>query len=150
MSELTRPLKVDRIGAHGLNMDVTAQPNELAPIATRLLLPAVRALSGIFQLRSIAGGTVHADGVLRAQVEQECVVTLDSFIQQIEEKFAVQFVPAEREDPDPDPDAVDQIPYRGASIDLGEALIEQLALALDPYPRKPGASLPASAQDVPN
>ncbi len=32
-------------------------------------------------------------------------------------------------------------------IDLGEALAEQLALALDPYPRKPGAKLPSEASD---
>ena len=29
-------------------------------------------------------------------------------------------------------------------MDLGEAAAEQLALALDPFPRKPGASLPAT------
>ena len=150
MSELARPLKVDRIGPNGLTFDVTAQPTELAPIAARLLLPAVLTMSGTFQLRRIAGGIVHAEGVLRARIEQECVVTLDSFTQPIEERFTVQFVPAERENPDPDPDAVDQIPYEGASIDLGEALVEQLALALDPYPRRPGASLPASAEDVPH
>lgn len=144
MSELRRPLKLDRIGAHGLGFDVTAQPDELGAVATRLLLPAVHTLSGTFQLRRISGGIVQADGVLRARVDQECVVTLDPFTQAIEERFSVQFVPAEREDPDPDPDAVDQIPYEGSSIDLGEALVEQLALALDPYPRKPGATLEAT------
>ncbi len=141
MSELSRPLKLDRIGAHGLTFDLAARPDELGPISARLLLPAVHALSGTFELRRISGGTVQADGVLRARVDQDCVVTLDPFTQSIEERFAVQFVPAEREDPNPDPDAVDQIPYEGASIDLGEALVEQLALALDPYPRKPGAAL---------
>jgi hypothetical protein len=34
----------------------------------------------------------------------------------------------------------------GETLDLGEALAEQLALALDPYPRAPGASL-AAAED---
>ena len=37
------------------------------------------------------------------------------------------------------------MPYGGDSIDLGAALAEQLALALDPYPRKPGAKLPAGS-----
>ena len=42
---------------------------------------------------------------------------------------------------DDDPEAPDDIPYGGGSIDLGEAAAEQLALALDPYPRRPGAVL---------
>jgi hypothetical protein len=32
--------------------------------------------------------------------------------------------------------------------DLGEAVAEQLALALDPYPRAPGAELPAEAAEA--
>ena len=43
-----------------------------------------------------------------------------------------------------DLEAEDEIPYEGTSIDLGEAASEQLALALDPFPRKPGAELPGS------
>jgi hypothetical protein len=32
-------------------------------------------------------------------------------------------------------------PFEGDAIDIGEAVAQQLALALDPYPRAPGASL---------
>jgi hypothetical protein len=32
-------------------------------------------------------------------------------------------------------------------LDLGEAVAEQLALALDPYPRVPGAELPEIESD---
>ena len=35
-----------------------------------------------------------------------------------------------------DPDHPDELPYDGASLDLGEATVEQLALGLDPYPRQ--------------
>jgi hypothetical protein len=34
-------------------------------------------------------------------------------------------------------------------IDLGEATTEQLALALDPFPRKPGAEIPPEAKEAP-
>jgi hypothetical protein len=37
----------------------------------------------------------------------------------------------------------DEIFFGVEVIDLGAALAEQLALALDPYPRRPGAALPA-------
>ncbi len=32
-------------------------------------------------------------------------------------------------------------PFDGDAIDIGEAVAQQLALALDPYPRAPGVSL---------
>ena len=38
----------------------------------------------------------------------------------------------------------------GATIDLGEATVEQLALALDPFPRKPGIALPEEAAEAPD
>jgi hypothetical protein len=43
---------------------------------------------------------------------------------------------------DPDPEAMDEIVCACGIVDLGEAAAEQLALALDPYPRAPGAELP--------
>ena len=65
----------------------------------------------------------------------------------MKELFAVHFVPPGDEIDDSDPEAVDQIPYVGGAADLGEAAVEQLALALDPFPRKPGAALPAEAAE---
>ncbi|MBV9776353.1 MAG: DUF177 domain-containing protein, partial [Acetobacteraceae bacterium] len=71
-----------------------------------------------------------------------CVVTLDEFEAELTESFTVRFVPEGAESPEIDPEAEDEIPYRGRTIDLGEAVSEQLALALDLYPRRPGALLP--------
>jgi len=51
-------------------------------------------------------------------------------------------VPDGTQEEEGDPESDDEIPYLGASIDLGEATVEQLALTLDPYPRKPDAVLP--------
>ena len=94
------------------------------------------------------GNTVEAEGALDAAVVQSCVVTLDPVTQRVAERFVIRFVPAGREsEDDDDPDSPDQIPYEGRSIDLGEAAAEQLALALDPYPRCPGAILDPAAQD---
>ena len=50
------------------------------------------------------------------------------------------------EAPSEDPEAPDEIEAEGDSVDLGEAIAEQLALALDPYPRVPGAALPGEGE----
>ncbi len=79
-----------------------------------------------------------------AAVVRTCVISLDEFETVVEEEFRVRFVPAGTESYDPDPDAEEEIPFTRGVIDLGETAAEQLALALDPYPRKPGAELPQS------
>ena len=75
------------------------------------------------------------------RLRQSCVVSLEDFDSELAERFSVRFVPEGRESPELDLEADDEITYQGASIDLGEAASEQLALALDPFPRKPGAEL---------
>ena len=67
-------------------------------------------------------------------------MSLDNFPQGVTERFQLRFVPAGQESDDEDPDAPDEIPYAGNALDLGEAAAEQLALALDPYPHKPGVA----------
>ncbi|MBC7800628.1 MAG: DUF177 domain-containing protein [Gemmatimonadaceae bacterium] len=143
MPELHRPLPVERIGPQGLSFSIEASAAELAPIADRLRLLAIKRLTCMFDLRRVGATTIIAQGTLRAQVTEMCVVTLDSFDHAVHETFAVHFVPSGTETDDPEPDDVDQVPIVGSTIDLGEALVEQLALSLDPYPRKPGASMPA-------
>ena len=142
--EFHRPLALEAIGPGGLVREVVADAAECAALATRLRLPAVAAMSCRFELSREGrdGDVVVALGRLRARVEQECVVSLDPFEAAIDEAFRVRFVPAGSEDAEIDPESDDELPYSGASIDLGEAATEQLALALDPYPRKPGAELP--------
>jgi uncharacterized metal-binding protein YceD (DUF177 family) len=145
--ELHRPVALDRIGPHGLAVEVEAGPDELPAIATRLRILAVASLHCAFKLRRVGADTIEAQGVLRAQVTETCVVSLDPFCHGVQEAFTVHFVPSGAEDDNPDPEAIDQIPYSGSAADLGEAAVEQLALALDPFPRKPGAALPADATD---
>jgi uncharacterized metal-binding protein YceD (DUF177 family) len=145
--ELSRLIPLDRIRADGLSVAIEATPDERNAVAGRLQEPLVEALTCTFMLRrqegSARAGEIAAEGRLRARVQRECVVSLDLFIEEIDEAFRVRFVPEGSESEDDDPESVDEIPYAGSAIDLGEAAVEQLALALDPYPRKPGAQLPA-------
>jgi uncharacterized metal-binding protein YceD (DUF177 family) len=144
--ELPRPVATHRITAGETAFEVIASPAECAAIALRLGIVAVGSLHCRFALRrgdDAARGEIVAAGVLRARVVQDCVVSLDPFEADVAEDFRVGFVHAGTETDDLDPEADDEIPYQGETIDLGEAAVEQLALALDPYPRSPGAELPA-------
>ena len=153
--EMHRPIATDRVPQAGMTLDIIATADERNAVAGRLELPMVHLLSCHYVLtRPLAGATrrregeIVAEGRLRASVVRECVVTLELFDELIDESFRVRFVPAGSESDDDDPEADDEIPYEGAAIDLGEATVEQLALTLDPYPRKPGAELPPEAVDI--
>jgi uncharacterized metal-binding protein YceD (DUF177 family) len=145
--EFHRPLSLDRIGPHGLDLTIDATPAECSALAVRMNLPAVLAVSCVFHLIREGRDIVLARGVLRAQITQTCVISLDDFDAPVEEVFQVRFVPSGEESDDIDPESDDEIPFEGNQIDLGEAAAEQLGLALDPYPRIPGVEMPASGDE---
>ncbi|MDT7951451.1 MAG: DUF177 domain-containing protein [Acetobacteraceae bacterium] len=147
MNEMERLVAMDRIGTAGLEMTVQAEPGELAAIAARLLIPRVSRLRCAFRLKRLEASIIEAAGQLEADVTQTCVVTLEDFDQPLGEQFVVRFVPEGTESDDDDPDAPDEIGYPAGAIDLGEAAVQQLALALPPYPRKPG--LPETQESEP-
>jgi uncharacterized metal-binding protein YceD (DUF177 family) len=145
--EFHRPVSLDRIGPHGLDLTVEANPAECSALAVRMNLPAVLALSCAFHLIRQGREIVLARGVLRAQVTQLCVISLEEFDAAVEEIFQVRFVPSGDESDDIDPESDDEIPFEANMIDLGEAAAEQLGLALDPYPRMPGVEMPGAEDD---
>ena len=81
---------------------------------------------------------------LGATVVQDCVVTLDPVTTRIEEPISRRWVrdlpelEAGDETEMPDDETLEQL---GAEIDLGEVMIESLALALPLFPRADGAAL---------
>ncbi len=143
--EMQRPFPVGRIGA-GARFEVEATPDERRALAERMGLVAIHSLACRFDLQRGVAETIEAQGLLRARIRQTCVVSLDPFDSDLAESFSVRFVPAGRETEDLDLESDDEVAYEGGVLELGEAASEQLALALDPFPRMPGAELPAAVQ----
>jgi uncharacterized metal-binding protein YceD (DUF177 family) len=133
---------IDRFSATGLDVTVEATAAECAALARRMTVPSVSSLTCSFRVERESVTTLLAHGHLLAHVMHICVVSLEEFAATVEEHFTVRFVPEGEESDDDDPEAIDEIAYEGGTIDLGEAAAEQLGLALDPYPRAPGAELP--------
>lgn len=148
MSEFSRMVALDRLGAAPTQYSFEARPEELVAVAARLMIPAVSRLTCSFRLRRIAEGVIEAEGQLEAGVTQICILSLEEFPQEVAETFTVHFVPAGSETEELHLDAPDEIPYEGSAIDLGEAATQQLALALDPYPKMPGAEDPAAGLEA--
>lgn len=140
--EFSRPVSLARIPPAGREERLAATPGECAALARRFGIPAVNRLVALLRLRPEAGDAVWVEGRLSAEVVQECVVTLAPVTQAVEEAVALRILPPGAGFSE-DPEGPDEIEAEGDVADLGEALAEQLALALDPYPRAAGASLDA-------
>ena len=139
--EFSRPLRLDQIGQGEHEVTVSATPDERTALARRFELAALDRLEATYRVRSDAAGIV-ASGHLSATATQVCVATGEDVPARIEEDFDLRFLPEDEPEGDEielDPEACDTMFYTGSAIDLGEAAAETLLLALDPYPRAPGA-----------
>ena len=158
--ELPRPVAVGDLDRAPRRVAIAATAEERAALARRLDLEAVEALSAALTLRRVAGpgvARVRVEGSLDAAVVQRCVVSMEPVPATCAARFVALFAPralveATPEDPaghdlgvlgaDDDTDPVE--PYDGDVIDLGELVAQHLSLALDPFPRAPGAALAAA------
>lgn len=139
--EFSRPHRLDAIGAGESRVTIEADADERKALAGRFRILAVERLVADFAVRRDAAG-ILARGHLSGAVVQACSVTGDPVPAEIEEDFALRFVPEGSESGDEielSEDDCDTVFYTGGAIDLGEAAAETLALALDPFPRSPGA-----------
>jgi uncharacterized metal-binding protein YceD (DUF177 family) len=142
--EFSRPQRLDQIGAGESQVDVTADLEERTALAKRFGLRAIDSLAAHYTLQRDAIGVI-ARGKLTASVVQSCTVTADPVPANIDEDFAIRFVPETADGDTPDEvelseSECDTVFFAGSAIDLGEATAETLALALDPYPRSPNAA----------
>lgn len=149
--EFSRQHAPDRLPPDGFIGTVEATEAERAALAKRFGLPSIESLTAEYHLKLVAGGPlVRLTASFAADVTQTCVVTLDPFAARVEDSFEMLYGPAADEyrpgqEIHLDVEASDPPePFDAAGmVDVGEAVAEHLALALDPFPRKPGAAVTA-------
>jgi hypothetical protein len=139
-------VNVAQIPETGLHREIEADAAVREAMADLAGLREISSARASFDLTLDRRGRVHVAGTLRARVGQTCVVTLDPVDNEIDETVDVTFAPAEQipqlahdalaSDAEI-PDAPE--PIVGGVIDLGRLATDVLLLAIDPYPRKPGA-----------
>ena len=122
-------------------------------IAKALGLESLVSLEAEMQARAWLDG-VETSGRWSARIGQVCGVTLDPFESDLSGEIQVKALPegaaalggtdesgGER-DLDPDADDPPDV-LEGDRIDLAAYVVEDLSLAIDPFPRRPGAELTA-------
>lgn len=155
-SEWFYPFHVEDVPSAGKTVKMVAGSEHLKAIAERLEVLEVRSLAAELRLTLQNGGHIlNITGHFKAEVVQECVVTLRPVTSVLEDDFEAWYadhdkaIPFNRakhnikameegdevqilEEKD-DPEALVE-----GQVDLGEVVIQFLSLSVNPYPRAEG------------
>lgn len=154
INEFVRTISQSTLENGPRTVDVEATAEECSAIAERLSLESLTSLTGFITLEIptepnpvFEQPVINGQGTLKATLTQTCVVTLEPFETKVESRFSGVFsnddpAAAMVEDDDDDggldiPDVLG--PIVDETIHIGEVFVEQLALEIHPFPRKPGA-----------
>ncbi len=134
---------IDVRQADGRSLLVAAEEAERAALSRRFELVRIDRLEASVTL-SRAGEAVSAGGTLSADIIQACAISAEDLPVRIREDVSFRFVPARSahaadEEVELDVGELDEIEYTGTSFDLGEAVAQSLALAIDPFAVGPEA-----------
>lgn len=143
---LTHIVRVSDVPRSGLKVRLEADEASRERMMKAFDLVGLPRMTATFNITGNAR-RLKVKGEVRADIRQNCVVTLEDFDSRITEPFDLTF----SEDVSPDTVVMqneddgfsrreDPEPLINDRIDLGEIAAEHLALALDPWPRKPGVT----------
>lgn len=157
----SQPFDVRKLGSGRLVERLIADEPTRRAIAQAYDLLGLDKLEAELVIESWSRSGVKIDGRIRAKAVQACVVTLEPVAETIDHSFSLTFAPPEALAENPKTVAEAEVivhfdeddppdPLIGNTIDLGAVVVEQFVLALDPYPRAPGAALPSevASEDV--
>ncbi len=148
--EMSRVFSVKTLKEHPAEFHIEATDIERAALATRFHVSAIHSLKGSFKIYR-KNGLIKVKGSLEAQLDQTCVVTLNSFKVAIVDDFNLVFDPSTTWDDF----CLDETffsdgpePIINNQLDIGELLAQQLSLGINPYPRSPGANLAEAIKGI--
>lgn len=139
--EFSRVVDTRSIGNDPVHLE--ANEAERAALAERFGVVAIGRLTAEVTLEPVKAA-ILATGQLTADIVQSCAVSAEDVPVAIAEPLSLRFVPERGpsrpdEEVELDADDLDEIEFNGTQFDLGEAVAQSLALAIDPFLEGPGA-----------
>jgi uncharacterized metal-binding protein YceD (DUF177 family) len=141
LPEFSRLVPLARLGRDPFRQEIEATTEERDKLAQRFGLVALDRLTAAVALSRRSGAAILLEATFEAEFVQECVISLEPVRGTARRSFALLYGPAiavEREI-DLDSDEVTFEPIVGDAIDVGEAVAQELSLALPAFPHDPDA-----------
>ncbi|MBW8784593.1 MAG: DUF177 domain-containing protein [Novosphingobium sp.] len=139
--ELSRMVELRSV--HGQMLRIEASPAERTALAGRFGIVAIHRLTADVQLDRHGPGA-QVTGRLDANIVQACAISGEDLAQTLTEELNLRFIPATgTHRPDEEIELseadCDEIEFSGGRFDVGEAVAQSLALAIDPFATGPEA-----------
>ena len=137
------PLIVEDIAAAEKKYRLTADAADLKELAEILQIPSVKSFSAeIYTKMNKKEHLLRVWGRVKAELELQSVVSLEYFCKSYEPEFELLYdtKPTPKSRKEEEISFEDDLPdiVIDGQIDLGQIAIEQIALAMEDYPRKEG------------
>jgi hypothetical protein len=155
ISPIEHVYDLSRLSDAGDEVVILAGAGDLQKLAQWLDVESAQRFEGKITLTRLAAHRYRYDAVLLCDLTQASIVSLDPVQTKIEERFSrelhVHHRPRHPKVPElemPVVDGDDDVPEEldTPRYDLAAPLLEELSLALDPYPRAPGEGFDAPQQ----
>ena len=149
---LSRLIDVHVLPSSGFKLKIEADQMQREALAGEVDILSIESFTAELLFKRWRKDGVSLKGRIHANVTQQCVITLEPVHSEIVDDFERIFLPEGSKLAKPkintegemilDPEGQD-IPdlFAGKTLDAWAILIEHLQLALDPFPRAPGATL---------
>ena len=145
--EFSRRVQIGRLGVESFRQRIEATAEEREKLARRFDLVTLDRLVAEVELRRQSAGSVLLEARFEADFAQDCAVTLEPVQGEIADCFSLVYGPA--------PDGEEEIALgsdgpsfevlHDEAIDIGEAVAQELSLALPAFPRHPDAAIDDTA-----
>ncbi len=154
VAEFSRLLAAETVEATARKDHFEATIEECKALAKRFDLESLHFFRVDFTLKRQKDGTIKVQGMLEAALVQRCVVSLDPVPTELVDHFEALFTETgpdageggrhkDSELIDFEQEDTPEIIENGV-IDLGELAAQHLSLAMDPFPRRVDAEIPAA------
>lgn len=141
LAEFSRIVDLNSFKEKPLSFSLQADRSELRSLENRFQLISISALIANVSMSWLdVGNILLVEGSFSASVVQQCVVTLGSVEEEINEQMNLTFA-REFETRLEAFDLDDAELLEGDEIDIGEIIAEEFSLSLNPYPRSPNLDL---------
>jgi len=139
--EFSMPVSVSALPAEGRSFSFSLDETTRRAVAKRFAIPAVKKFEADLTLVPMAGGA-RVTGKIEARLVRECVASLEPLEEALDETVDIVFDRALNSDIAPEDMDLETLaaegnrePLTGDEIDIGELSIQQISLAMDPFPR---------------
>jgi uncharacterized metal-binding protein YceD (DUF177 family) len=135
--EFSRVVPLHQLTARPFRQRIEATAEECDKLSRRFELLALARLSADVELRRQSAEQVLLQAKFEAEFEQTCAVTLEPVPGRVTERFSLVYAPPADETAEISLGADEPAfePLCGDAIDIGEAVAQELSLALPVFPR---------------